>query len=473
MIHCSALQTANNSRLGTVTARAARQLQSRHRLILTGTPVQNHVNELWATFDFLMPNFLGSKAHFTKQFAKPICRGQDLSASAESISKGMEKLKTLHQQVLPFILRREKQQVLKDLPPKCVSDIPCPLTEEQEQLYTALCRKTSIKESLASLSTATASRNSTTDRNATSLGADVLKSLLYLRLLCTHPKLVTTRSCNASDASELKRSGKLVALNDLLRSAGVYPEERTAADGDVSLFYVPQPEETEKSDVPTELLKVEDEPGLHASTIGQTKPAAKCLIFAQFKQSLDVVEKYLFQPHMPSLRYLRLDGSVPPEKRPELVDRFNNDVSINAMLLTTRVGGLGLNLTGASVVVFLEHDFNPHADLQAMDRAHRIGQAKTVNVYRLVTTGTVEEKVMALQKAKMEMSDAVVNTENSSLFSMGTDRLLDIFTFRSDESSPKTKQALSSADDFDAIDRIYDSEYASLSVEDFTKRFRR
>ena len=160
------------------------------------------------------------------------------------------------------------------------------------------------------------------------------------------------------------------------------------------------------------------------------------------------------------------------ERRAAIVNTFNNDPSIHVLLLTTRVGGLGLNLTGASMVVFLEHDYNPFADLQAMDRAHRIGQLKAVNVYRLVTTGTIEEKIMELQQAKIRMSNAIVNSENSSMYSMGTDRLLDIFTFRSNDNDKKSsgKDTLSSLPGFDDLYE-QDEEYHSLSVEEFIKGF--
>jgi TATA-binding protein-associated factor len=109
---------------------------------------------------------------------------------------------------------------------------------------------------------------------------------------------------------------------------------------------------------------------------------------------LDIIEKDLFKKHMPGVTYLRLDGSIPPSQRHSVVTRFNNDPSIDVLLLTTQVGGLGLNLTGADTVIFVEHDWNPMKDLQAMDRAHRIGQRKVVNVYRLITRATLEEKIM-------------------------------------------------------------------------------
>jgi TATA-binding protein-associated factor len=127
---------------------------------------------------------------------------------------------------------------------------------------------------------------------------------------------------------------------------------------------------------------------------GVTAPH-RVLIFAQVKEMLDVIQNELFKKHMPTVSYMRLDGQITdPMKRHELIQTFNQDSSIDVLLLTTHVGGLGLNLTGADTVIFMEHDWNPMKDLQAMDRAHRIGQKRVVNVYRLITKGTLEEKIM-------------------------------------------------------------------------------
>ena len=120
----------------------------------------------------------------------------------------------------------------------------------------------------------------------------------------------------------------------------------------------------------------------------------RVLIFAQLKLMLDIVENDLLKKHMPKATYLRLDGTVSSNKRHNIVTQFNEDPTIDILLLTTHVGGLGLNLTGADTVIFMEHDWNPMKDLQAMDRAHRLGQTKVVNVYRLITRGTLEEKIM-------------------------------------------------------------------------------
>jgi TATA-binding protein-associated factor len=130
--------------------------------------------------------------------------------------------------------------------------------------------------------------------------------------------------------------------------------------------------------------------------IGQTNTVSqhRVLIFCQMKGMIDIIESDLFKTYMPMVSYLRLDGSVKASDRQHIATTFNNDPSIDVLLLTTSVGGLGLNLTGADTVIFVEHDWNPMKDLQAMDRAHRIGQKKVVNVYRLITKGTLEEKIM-------------------------------------------------------------------------------
>jgi len=155
----------------------------------------------------------------------------------------------------------------------------------------------------------------------------------------------------------------------------------------------------------------------------------RVLIFAQMKAMLDIIESDLLKVHMPSVTYLRMDGSVEPSKRQSIVNQFNSDPTIDLLLLTTHVGGLGLNLTGADTVIFVEHDWNPMKDLQAMDRAHRLGQTKVVNVYRLIARGTLEEKIMGLQKFKLNIANTVINKENTSITTMSTDQLLDLFSY--------------------------------------------
>lgn len=163
----------------------------------------------------------------------------------------------------------------------------------------------------------------------------------------------------------------------------------------------------------------------NASQDQQLVSQHRVLIFCQLKAMLDIVEKDLLCAHLPTVTYLRLDGSVPAPQRHAVVTRFNADPSIDVLLLTTQVGGLGLNLTGADTVIFVEHDWNPMKDLQAMDRAHRIGQKKVVNVYRLITRSTVEEKIMGLQKFKLVTANTIISTENTSLETMATDQVIE------------------------------------------------
>lgn len=157
---------------------------------------------------------------------------------------------------------------------------------------------------------------------------------------------------------------------------------------------------------------------------------------------LDIIENDLLKVHLRNVTYMRLDGSVPGANRQDIVEKFNKDPSIDCLLLTTQVGGLGLNLTGADTVIFVEHDWNPMKDLQAMDRAHRIGQKKVVNVYRLITSKSLEEKIMGLQKFKLITANTVVSSENSSMETMGSEQFLDLFNYNSDdkEKSNQKKQ---------------------------------
>ncbi|CRK29485.1 hypothetical protein BN1723_000472 [Verticillium longisporum] len=162
-------------------------------------------------------------------------------------------------------------------------------------------------------------------------------------------------------------------------------------------------------------------------TMEGTEWPHRALVFCQMKEMLDMVQNTVLKSMLPSVSFLRLDGGVEANKRQAIVNKFNQDPSYDVLLLTTSVGGLGLNLTGADTVIFVEHDWNPQKDLQAMDRAHRIGQKKVVNVYRLITRGTLEEKILSLQRFKIDVASTVVNQQNAGLSTMDTDQILDLF----------------------------------------------
>lgn len=174
--------------------------------------------------------------------------------------------------------------------------------------------------------------------------------------------------------------------------------------------------------------------------LDKVESAHRVLIFCQLRPMLDIIEKDLFQAVMPSVTYMRMDGNTDPKKRHAVVQTFNGDPNIDVLLLTTSVGGLGLNLTGADTVIFVDHDWNPMKDLQAMDRAHRLGQKKVVNVYRLIMRGTLEDKIMGLQRFKLNIASSVVTQQNSSLGSMNTGEVLDLFKVAAEGEPTKTKK---------------------------------
>merc|ERR1719225_2450883 len=320
---------------------------------------------------------------------KPIVgsRGSDhggsKSVSKESKEAGVLAMEALHRQVLPFILRRMKEDVLKDLPPKITQDYYCELSPIQQLLYEDFAKEQKDK-----------------NKNDKS---HIFQALQYLRKVCNHPKLVlhadhkhynlvqSLLAESNSHLNALSHATKLPALKQLLNECGIGTNDN---DQDCS------------------------------RVVGQHR----ALVFCQLKAMMDIVETDLFKANMSNVTYLRLDGSVPPAERHDIVTKFNNDMSIDLLLLSTSVGGLGLNLTGADTVIFVEHDWNPMKDLQAMDRAHRIGQKKVVNVYRLITRNTLEEKILGIQKFKLKTANSVITKDNSSLSSMATDQVFDLFS---------------------------------------------
>ena len=373
---------------------AVKKLKSNHRLILSGTPIQNNVLELWSLFDFLMPGFLGTEKVFQDRFARPIAASRNAKSSSKEQEAGALAVEALHKQVLPFLLRRLKEEVLNDLPPKIIQNYYCELSDLQRRLFDDFFKnqKKSLQDNLGS-----------SDKEAKQ---HIFAALQFMRKLCNSPALVvkenqhkqydqiTKQLANAHPPSTLRdivHAPKLTALRDLLLDCGI---GATSNDPTAQTSYV---------------------------------SPHRALIFCQVKEMLDMVANDVIAKLLPGVTYLRLDGSVEATRRQNIVNTFNTDPSYDCLLLTTSVGGLGLNLTGADTVIFVEHDWNPQKDIQAMDRAHRIGQKKVVNVYRLITRGTIEEKIMGLQRFKIDVASTVVNQQNAGLGTMGTDQLLDLF----------------------------------------------
>ena len=252
---------------------------------------------------------------------------------------------------------------MADLPPKIIQDYYCELSPLQKRLYEDFAKQQA--QEVAG------------DAESKEGKQHIFKALQYMRKLCNHPGLVlqpkhpkyaeitAQLKQEGSDVWDVKNAPKLAALTELLTDCGITGGVLGA-----------------KSEV-------------EALTTGSGVVSQhRALIFCQVREMLDRIEKDVLKVKLPGVTYLRLDGSVDAKDRFGIVEKFNADPTIDLLLLTTHVGGLGLNLTGADTVIFVEHDWNPMKDLQAMDRAHRIGQKRVVNVYRLITKSTLEEKIM-------------------------------------------------------------------------------
>lgn len=275
---------------------AVKSMKGFHRLILSGTPVQNNVLELWSLFDFLMPGFLGTIQQFNERYGKPITASREAKSSSREQEKGALALEALHKQVLPFLMRRMKEQVLNDLPPKIIQDYYCELNDIQRMLYEDFASskaKSSIQSDLAA-----------GDQKKNVGHTHVFQALQYLRKLCNHPSLVLNSDHpkykdvmsildkEKRALEDIEIAPKLMALKQLLNDCGI---------GEVD----PDP-----------------------AALTTTAPH-RVLIFAQMKQMLDIIENQLFKKHMKTVTFMRLDGAVDGVKRHELVMKFNSDPSSN------------------------------------------------------------------------------------------------------------------------------------------------
>nr|CCA13894.1 conserved hypothetical protein [Albugo laibachii Nc14] len=351
------------------------QLHARHRFALTGTPIQNQVADLWSLFQILMPGYLGPIANFRRSFVNPITQSRNKNANAKQKELAALAITQLHDRVSPFILRRTKQQVLKELPPKIISDILVPATALQSKLYQHIRQAELSNSSIRPLQTTSSHKI-----------AGVFQQLQLLQKICIHPNLIISSQKHQhlnllelvdtktrSSMADWRHSGKFTALRDLLHDACGFSSDDNDQD--------------------------ETEPSL--------SPTHRCLIFSHLQETLDYVE-HMFEECFPRLTYTRLRSTLTNSVFHEKCRNFNEDPSIDILLLTTSIGGLGLTLTGADTVIFLEHSWNPFVDLQAMDRAHRLGQTKSVRVFRLIMQNTLEEEILNLQSFKQQVASSVI-----------------------------------------------------------------
>ncbi|MBL0185140.1 MAG: SNF2 helicase associated domain-containing protein [Candidatus Obscuribacter sp.] len=331
-----------------VGAVAAKSLKAFHRLALSGTPVENRLKELWSLFDFLMPEFLGAYKDFNEVFERPI------EAGLEGAGQKLRKI------VNPFILRRLKSQVEKELPARTDIIQLCELDDEQRSLYLDVLDECRAKVF-----------NEIASKGIKRSNFSVLAALLRLRQVCCDPRLLK----NPGD----KVTEKSAKLDAFINMIGEIVEE-----------------------------------------------GHKILVFSQFVGMLTLIRQQLEKI---GYTYEYLDGQTPAKERLERVDKFNESPEIPIFLISLKAGGTGLNLTGADYVIHYDPWWNPAVENQATDRAHRIGQKRHVFNYKLITRGTVEEKILALQEKKKELAELVIGGDDNVAKELTQEDLEFLFSF--------------------------------------------
>lgn len=325
----------------TAAAKAVKVINSQNRYALTGTPIENRLSELWSIFDFLMPGFLYGYDVFKKEMETPIVKNKDEGA-----------MKRLQKMVSPFILRRLKEDVLKDLPEKLEECRYVRFATEQQRLYDG--QVVHMREKISGQNEEEFNKNKLL----------ILAELTRLRQICCDPSL-----CFDNYKGEV---AKLEACLQLIQSA---------MDG-----------------------------------------GHRMLVFSQFTSMLEILQRELTAAEIP---YFTITGSTSKEKRLQMVKEFNEG-DTPVFLISLKAGGVGLNLTGADMVIHYDPWWNLAVQNQATDRAYRIGQTKKVTVYKLIVKNTIEEKIQKLQETKKNLADQVISGDTGQLGSLSRDEIMEL-----------------------------------------------
>ncbi|KAG5483329.1 hypothetical protein LSCM1_04876 [Leishmania martiniquensis] len=411
---------------------AAKSFATPHRIILSGSPIQNSLKELWCLFDFARPGLLGTMNRFMEEFETPIAQSRNVRASPLALATAVECAKALQAHIAPYLLRRLKRQVKTSLPPKYERVLRVPLTDEQLDQYLQVLCSPAVQRLFAqtvmyasrnggldrdgrdctgSLHVAGPRANMASRRNNSGVRLESFRLMNQLRQICNHTDIYAVQQgADEEDRMMLDRRGVSAALSwGSRRRRGQHRSFR--------------------SNNPVNLLGSGKLNALLMMLKEWQSFGHRVLVFSQTRMMLDIIENMCEQQ---AFRYIRMDGATSSHHRQELMDRFNEDDSIFVALLTTRVGGIGVNLTGADRVVIFDPDWNPITDVQARERAWRIGQKREVCVYRLITSGSVEETILRRQLAKMYVTDKVLKDPELQRFFHMQDSFMESFLLGSE-----------------------------------------
>ena len=328
----------------TQNAKTIKQIKADTRYALTGTPIENSLSELWSIFDFIMPGYLFNYKKFKSLYEVPIVKDQNENA--------MKKLKML---IEPFVLRRNKKEVLTELPDKTVTILNNEMEEEQRKIY--LTYLAQAKQEIAEQIEINGYEKS---------HIQILAALTRLRQICCHPGLFIS--------NYREGSGKLEQCMEILEEA--------------------------------------------------VNGGHKILLFSGYTSMFEIIEKELKEKN---IKYFKLTGATKVDERIELVDEFNRNPEIKVFLISLKAGGTGLNLTGADMVIHYDPWWNISTENQATDRAYRIGQKNNVQVYKLITKNSIEEKIYELQEKKSKLADNMLDTKTTFINKFSKDEIMNLF----------------------------------------------
>jgi SWI/SNF-related matrix-associated actin-dependent regulator of chromatin subfamily A protein 2/4 len=357
-----------------------------HRILLTGTPLQNNLPELWALLNFLLPTIFQSCNNFEQWFNTPF------SMTNEKVELNEEEkiliIRRLHKVLRPFLLRRLKKEVESQLPDKVEYVIKCDMSALQRQMYVHMQKKGILLTD-----------GSENNKKGKGGSRALMNTIMQLRKICNHPFMFEEIEDAICEYQGIP--GNCATGVDLYRTSG-------------------------KVELLDRMLPKFRETG------------HRVLLFCQMTQMMTIMEDYL---QWRGYRYLRLDGGTKSDDRSQLLELFNASNSpYFIFLLSTRAGGLGLNLQVADTVIIFDSDWNPHQDLQAQDRAHRIGQINEVRVLRLCTTNSVEEKILAAAKYKLNVDEKVIQAGMFDQKSTASERKALLMAILEDEQAEEEEQ---------------------------------
>ncbi|XP_040898844.1 DNA excision repair protein ERCC-6-like 2 isoform X2 [Toxotes jaculatrix] len=376
---------------------AMKELKCKIRIGLTGTILQNNLEELWCVMDWAIPGCLGTLGHFKNKFSDPIEQGQRHSATKRALATGRKTVKALVRRISRWFLRRTKALIKEQLPKKNDRVVYCSLTDFQKTVYQTVLDTEDVKLLLRSSEKCDCQSGCTRRSCCYEKSSEgVQMKALYFSYLAILRKVANHVALLQSTAGTSKKQEKYVGA--ICQKVFQKFPDFVQRCKDEAFEALSDPVYSGKMKALQKLLKY------------YLQKRDKVLLFSLSTKLLDVLESYCMAE---GLDYSRLDGTTKSKERVQIVKEFNSSSNINVCLISTMAGGLGLNFVGANVVVLFDPTWNPANDLQAIDRAYRIGQCRDVTVLRLISLGTVEEVIYLRQVYKQQLQCSVVGRESS------------------------------------------------------------